>query len=49
MSARGFIGLLWLDTAFPRPVGDVGNPNTFDVPVRSRIVRAATCPLEPAR
>ncbi len=37
-----FVGLLRLDTAFPRPVGDVGNPNTFDFPVRATVVRGAT-------
>lgn len=37
-----FVGLLRLDTAFPRPVGDVGNPNSFDVPVRIAVVRGAT-------
>ena len=37
-----FVGLLRLDTAFPRPVGDVGNPNTFDFPVRTAVVRGAT-------
>ncbi|MFN7643869.1 MAG: aspartate/glutamate racemase family protein [Burkholderiales bacterium] len=42
MNAPGFVGLLRLDTAFPRPVGDIGNPNTFDFPMRSRIVRGAT-------
>ena len=42
MSPPGFVGLLRLDTAFPRPVGDIGNRNTFDFPVRSRIVRGAT-------
>jgi hypothetical protein len=42
VSARGFVGLLRLDTHFPRPVGDVGNPNTFDFPVRARIVRGAS-------
>ncbi len=38
----GFVGLLRLDTAFPRPVGDVGNPNTFDFPVRVAVVRGAS-------
>ena len=38
----GFVGLLRLDTTFPRPVGDVGNPNTFDFPVRTVVVRGAT-------
>jgi hypothetical protein len=42
VSPPGFVGLLRLDTAFPRPVGDIGNRNTFDFPVRSRIVRGAT-------
>lgn len=39
---RGFVGLLRLDTAFPRPVGDVGNPNSFDFPIRTAVVRGAT-------
>jgi hypothetical protein len=39
---RGFVGLLRLETAFPRPVGDVGNANTFDFPVRVAVVRGAT-------
>ncbi len=31
----GFIGVLMLDTAFPRPVGDIGNRNSFpDIPMR---------------
>lgn len=42
VARRGFVGLLRLDTTFPRPVGDVGNPNTFDFPVRARVVRGAT-------
>ena len=25
----GFLGILMLDTRFPRPVGDIGNPQTF--------------------
>ncbi|MFM1987847.1 MAG: hypothetical protein RJA99_804 [Pseudomonadota bacterium] len=39
---RAFVGVLRLDTAFPRPVGDVGNPNSFDFPVRTAVVRGAT-------
>jgi hypothetical protein len=31
--ARPAIGLLMLETRFPRPAGDVGNPNTFDFPL----------------
>ncbi len=27
------VGLLMLETSFPRPVGDIGNPGTFDFPV----------------
>ena len=31
----GFIGVLMLDTAFPRPVGDIGNRNSFrGIPMR---------------
>lgn len=31
-----------LDTHFPRPVGDIGNPASFEYPVRHRVVHAAT-------
>ena len=31
-----------LDTRFPRPVGDIGNPCTFALPVRYRTVRGAS-------
>jgi Asp/Glu/hydantoin racemase len=31
-----------LDTRFPRPVGDIGNPRTFAFPVRYRTVRGAS-------
>jgi hypothetical protein len=27
------MGLLMLDTSFPRPVGDIGNPDSFDFPL----------------
>ena len=37
----GFMGILMLDTAFPRPAGDIGNPHTFDFPVRKEIVSGA--------
>lgn len=37
----GFLGIVMLDTRFPRPLGDVGHPATFGVPVRMRIVRGA--------
>lgn len=36
------LGVLMLDTAFPRLVGDVGNAGTWPFPVRYRIVRGAT-------
>ena len=36
------IGILMLDTAFPRYLGDVGNPDTFDHPVIYGIVPGAT-------
>ena len=41
----GFLGILMLDTRFPRPVGDVGNPQTYaraGIPVRFAIVRGAS-------
>jgi len=31
--ARTVLGVLMLDTNFPRPVGDIGNPDSFDHPV----------------
>jgi Asp/Glu/hydantoin racemase len=36
------LGVLMLDTRFPRPVGDIGNPRTFAFPVRYRTVRGAS-------
>ena len=36
------LGVLMLDTSFPRLVGDVGNAETWPFPVRYRIVRGAT-------
>ncbi len=36
------LGVLMLDTRFPRVVGDIGNPLTFDFPVRYRTVRGAS-------
>jgi Asp/Glu/hydantoin racemase len=35
------LGLLLLDTRFPRLPGDVGHPATFAFPVRARVVRGA--------
>jgi Asp/Glu/hydantoin racemase len=39
---RRTLGVLMLDTRFPRPPGDIGNPATFDFPVRYAIVRGAS-------
>lgn len=36
-----FLGILKLDTRFPRPIGDTGNPASFDFPVRHAIVAGA--------
>ncbi len=35
------IGILMLNTQFPRFVGDIGNPETFDFPVKFRTVNCA--------
>ena len=35
------IGVLMLDTAFPRPPGDIGNALSFDFPVRYKTVKGA--------
>lgn len=35
------IGVLMLDTVFPRPRGDIGNARSFDFPVRYKTVRGA--------
>ncbi len=37
-----FIGIIMLDTIFPRIQGDVGNPATFDFPVRYHVVTGAS-------
>lgn len=36
------VGVLTLDTVFPRIPGDVGNATTFDFPVRFSVVRGAS-------
>ena len=36
------LGVLMLETRFPRPVGDIGNPATFAFPVRHAVVRGAS-------
>lgn len=43
--ARGFVGVLMLDTRFPRLPGDIGHPRTFGrarIPARLRVVTGAT-------
>ncbi len=36
------IGIIMLDTSFPRIVGDIGNPATFSFPVLYKVVDGAT-------
>jgi hypothetical protein len=38
---RAPLGILMLETRFPRPLGDIGNPASFAHPVRYTIVRGA--------
>ncbi len=40
--APGFLGVLMLETRFPRPPGDVGHPATWTMPVRYRRVPGAS-------
>ena len=40
--AEASLGVLMLDTRFPRPVGDVGNADSFAMPVRYAVVRGAS-------
>lgn len=40
--AAGFIGILMLQTRFPRPPGDIGHPASFPVPTRRLVVDGAT-------
>ncbi len=42
MPTEPFLGLLMLETHFPRPPGDVGHPRTFAFPVRRVVVGRAT-------
>ncbi len=40
-SDQVLLGVLMLDTHFPRPIGDIGNPDSFDHPVIYRRVPGA--------
>jgi hypothetical protein len=40
--ARGPLGVLMLETRFPRLAGDIGNPATFDFPLRYAVVAGAS-------
>src|SRR5512134_2811612 len=42
MSAAPFLGVLMLDTRFPRVAGDVGNAASFAIPARHRVVTGAS-------
>ena len=37
----GFLGIVMLDTRFPRPLGDIGHPASFDPPTRRVVVERA--------
>ena len=41
-SGSATLGLLMLQTRFPRPPGDIGHARTFDFPVRRKLVEGAT-------
>ena len=38
---NGFLGVVMLDTQFPRPEGDIGHPDAFGVPTRRCVVSGA--------
>lgn len=42
MPAMKFLGLLMLDSHFPRPLGDIGHADTFGFAVRRRVVPGAS-------
>ena len=37
----GFIGILMLDTAFERILGDAGNPDSYHMPAKTAVIRKA--------
>ena len=42
VSPAPFMGIIMLDTTFPRIKGDIGNPDTFDFPVQFQVVKNAS-------
>ena len=38
---NGFLGVVMLDTRFPRPEGDIGHPSAFGVPTRRCLITGA--------
>ncbi|URI09024.1 aspartate/glutamate racemase family protein [Aquincola tertiaricarbonis] len=42
MANAPFLGVLMLDTRFPRLPGDIGHPHTFGFPVRRQVVAGAS-------
>ena len=43
-AGSAFLGILMLETRFPRPPGDIGHPDSFPVPTRRLVVGGATAP-----
>lgn len=41
MSSKAFLGVLMLDTRFPRVVGDAGNVDSYPYPARTHVVKGA--------
>ncbi len=41
MFPDGFLGVVMLDTQFPRPEGDIGHPSAFGVPTRRCVISGA--------
>ena len=44
---KAAIGILMLDTKFPRVLGDIGHIKTWDFPVYMRVVRGASASHRP--
>lgn len=40
-AVTGFLGVVMLDTRFPRPLGDIGHPDSFGLPVKFAKVHGA--------